>query len=94
VLSTLDLRRSSPELRDRVREVVRELERGIPSLGGPGLEHDVDFLATVDDPRALDRLRRILSGVSPFSKSGFPDAGPRLSDCLRGWWAYSKTRVR
>jgi hypothetical protein len=60
---------------------------------GAGLEQDVDFLATVPDPRALDG-----SGgpcrAAPFTKAGFPEAGAGLSDHLRGWWAYSKTRVR
>jgi len=66
-------------------------------LGGKnpgGLERDIEFLTNLDDPRAYKRLKRILSGVRPFSKSGFPEKGNGLGEYLRGWWAYHKKDVR
>lgn len=61
---------------------------------GAGLEHDVEFLARLKDPRAHDRLARILANVAPFAKEGFPAAGSDLAGRMHEWWATSKDRVR
>ena len=63
-------------------------------MRGAGLEHDVEFLARLKDPRAVDRLARILATVAPFSKEGLPAAGPDLAGRMHEWWAMSKDRVR
>jgi hypothetical protein len=62
-------------------------------LGGPGVERDLEYLASVDDPRAYDRLKRILSVVRPFSKEGFPERGSGLAPALRVWWEGNRARV-
>ncbi len=61
---------------------------------GAGLEHDVEFLARLKDPRAVDRLARILANVAPFAKEGFPAAAPDLAGRMHEWWAASKETVR
>lgn len=61
---------------------------------GAGLERDVEFLARLKDPRAYDRLARILENVAPFAKDGFPLAGPDLAPQMHAWWAGAKDRVR
>lgn len=57
---------------------------------GAGLEHDVEFLARIRDPRAYERLQGILSAVMP----GLPEAGPGLTAELHAWWAGAKGRLR
>jgi hypothetical protein len=65
-----------------------------PLVRRAGLEHDVEFLSRLKDPRAYDRLARILSGVAPFDREGLPPAGPELSARMHEWWAQAKERVR
>ncbi|HXX95326.1 MAG TPA: hypothetical protein VEN81_17010, partial [Planctomycetota bacterium] len=59
-----------------------------------GLEHDVEFLARLRDPRAYDRLARILGGIAPFARDGFPPPGADLAPRMHEWWAVAKDRVR
>jgi hypothetical protein len=65
-----------------------------PLVRRAGLEHDVEFLSRLTDPRAYDRLARILSGVAPFNREGLPPAGPELAARMHEWWASAKDRVR
>jgi hypothetical protein len=83
-----------PEARDLLREALSDLDRHDRLVRGVGLERDVEFLARVKDPRAHDRLKRILSAVSPFAQEGLAAAGPDLAATLHGWWAARKDRVR
>jgi hypothetical protein len=59
-----------------------------------GLEHDVEFLSRLRDPRAYDRLGRILGSIAPFAKDGIPAPGPDLGPRMHEWWAGAKDRVR
>ena len=59
-----------------------------------GLEHDVEFLARLKDPRAYDRLARILGGLKPFLTDGFPAPTPDLAARMHDWWAGAKDRVQ
>ena len=62
-------------------------------VGDAGLEHDVQFLARLDDPRAHARLARILSAVEPFAKNA-PKPGPDLAGRIHAWWVGAERRVR
>ena len=93
-LRSLDPARMGAEARARVEDALKELDRYNRMLQSPGLERDIEFLAVIDDPRGYERLKRILSGVRPFSVAGFPEKGAGLAEYLTGWWAYSKDRVR
>lgn len=64
-----------------------------PLVRRAGLDHDVEFLSRLKDPRSIDRLGRILSQVAPFAKEGLP-AGPDLSSRMHDWWESAKDRVR
>jgi hypothetical protein len=94
VLASLDLAALGAEVAARVRDVMREMDQVNRPLRSPGLERDVEYLALADDPRAHDRLKRILAKVRPFSAAGVPEKGPGLDEYLKGWWAYSKDKVR
>ncbi len=76
------------ELRERMDTVRRHIEH-------EALERDVPALATLlGDPRAHERLRRILSGLPPFASGGFPKPGPGLGDYVRAWWVYARDGAR
>jgi hypothetical protein len=94
VLRSLDLAPMGVEARARVEDVLKEFDRYNRLIQSPGLERDLEFLAVVDDPRGYERLKRILSGVRPFSSAGFPEKTAELAQYMAGWWAYSKDRVR
>ncbi len=69
----------------RVREAIAEADDLDRRVRQSGLDHDVELLARLRDPRARGRLRAILSGVRAV-----PPPGPRLHD----WWQASKDRLR
>jgi hypothetical protein len=94
VLRSLDPANLGAEVRARVQDALKELDRFNRMVQSPGLESDIEFLAVIDDPRGYERLKSILSGVRPFSVAGFPEKGAGLAEYLTGWWAYSKGRVR
>jgi hypothetical protein len=83
-----------PELRARAQEALAGTEKLDRRVRGGGLDHDVEFLARLGGPRAAARLRRILAGVRPFSREGFPPPGPGRAAFLHDWWAGAKDRVR
>jgi hypothetical protein len=84
-------------LRDEARASLKEAQDRWAELeellGGPGVERDLEYLSTVEDPRAYERLKRILSGVRPFSKDGFPERGSGLAPALRVWWEGARARI-
>jgi hypothetical protein len=67
----------------RVREAIAETDDLDRRVRLSGLDHDVDLLSRLRDPRAAARLRSILAAAAP------PPA-PRLHD----WWAASKDAFR
>jgi len=81
------------ELQARLKEAFDRWTQLEELLGGSGAERDVEFLALVDDVRAYERLKRILSAVRPFSKEGFPAQGSGLASTLRGWWKGARGRI-
>lgn len=94
VLRSMDLSKMSAEVQGRVKDSLLELDRYNRMLNSPGLERDIVFLSSIDDPRGYERLKRILSGVRPFSLKGFPGKDKGLPEYLSVWWASSKDRVR
>lgn len=93
-LAAIDQAGLSGEARARIADVLKEIDKINQALQSDGLEHDLEFLAMVDDPRGYERLKRILAGVHPFSVAGVPEKRAGLSEYLCGWWAYSKDKVR
>ncbi|HEV3026242.1 MAG TPA: hypothetical protein VG457_01635 [Planctomycetota bacterium] len=81
------------EPRARLKEAFDRWAQLEELLGGPGAERDVEFLALVDDARAYERLKRILSAVQPFSKEGFPAPSSGLASALRVWWKGARGRI-
>ncbi len=94
VLDRMGQKGLGAEARDLLREALSEADRHDRLVRGVGLERDVEFLARVKDPRAHERLKRILSAVSPFAQEGLAAAGTDLAATLHGWWAARKDRVR
>jgi len=94
VLAATDTASLSAEAAARMKDVMKDLDQMNRLLQSDGLERDVEYLAVADDPRAYERLKRILSSVPPFSTSPFPEKRPGLEEYLKGWWVYSKHHVR
>jgi len=86
VLEKFETERRCPETQARIAEVLRS-----PRWWRVGLEREIPFLLGTSDPRARERLRRIVSNVRPFVHDGFP--GLDAEAYLRGWWAYSRNRL-
>ncbi len=79
--------------RVRARAALGGGERVDGLVRGAGLDHDVQFLARLRDPRARARLQAILSRVEPFEKPGLREQGMDLREVLHDWWIVSKDRV-
>lgn len=92
-LKALDLDGRDEETKSRVAAALLELRGWNELVESGGLDHDLGYLARHSDARAYERLKKILSGVRPFSVDGVPERGPALDQYLRGWWDYSKSRV-
>lgn len=83
----------SPEIQASLKEARDRWAQFDDLLGGPGVERDLEYLSLVADPRAYERLKRILSAVRPFSKDGFPERGSGLAPALRVWWEGARARL-
>lgn len=83
----------SPEVQASLKEVRDRWAELEDLLGGPGVERDLEYLSMVEDPRAYERLKRILSAVRPFSKDGFPERGSGLAPALRVWWEGAREKL-
>ena len=83
----------TPELQASLKEARDRWAQLEDLLGGPGVERDLEYLSSVEDPRAYERLKRILSAVRPFSKDGFPERGSGLAPALRVWWEGARAKL-
>ena len=62
--------------------------------GNDSLERNVPLLASLDDPRAHARLKRILSQLAPFDTVGFPEKKAGFEAYLTGWFFYHLSGLR
>ncbi len=92
VLKTLAWEAKTADGGARVKEIVTQFDAARAATDPTGLQRDVLFLAQIDDPRARERLKRILGGVRPFDTDGMPE-GAGAADYLCGWWAWAQHRV-